>query len=70
MTMSRVCPNASSLMSMAVRNSRLDDGCNSAAYGNVFWGTSRHQNASEEPEENKKSLKIVMFDSQVSLHSQ
>ena len=32
--------------------------------------TSRYQSAREETEENKKSLKIVIFDSQVSLHSQ
>ena len=29
--------------------------------------TSRHQSAREETEENKKSLKTVIFDSQVSL---
>ena len=29
--------------------------------------TSRHQSAREETEENKKTFKIVMFDSQVSL---
>ena len=29
--------------------------------------TSRHQSAREETEENKKSLKIVIFDSQVAL---
>ena len=30
-------------------------------------GTSRHQSASKEAEENKKSIKIIMFDSHVSL---
>ena len=29
-----------------------------------FWETSRHQSASEKTEENEKSFKIVMFDSQ------
>ena len=45
----------------AVRHGTLQD---------MLRRTSQHQSASEETEENKKSLKIVMFDSQVSISSQ
>ena len=44
-------------------------GTGAGAGAGVAWNavTSRHQSAREETGENKTSLKIVMFDSQVSL---
>ena len=48
-----------------VRNSRLGNGRNSAEYGNVFWLSVLALYLLVE--ENKKSLKIVMFDFQESL---